>query len=69
MKAEGRTIVFVTHDMAAVERFCDRAMLIERGRMLDIGSPDERLATLHRAQLRRARAAERRKRRNPRPLV
>ena len=31
LKREGRTIVFVTHDMAAVERFCDRAMLIERG--------------------------------------
>ncbi|MBW3608141.1 MAG: ABC transporter ATP-binding protein, partial [Actinobacteria bacterium] len=28
MKAERRTIVFVTHDMSAVERFCDRAMLI-----------------------------------------
>jgi ABC-2 type transport system ATP-binding protein len=39
LKAEGRTIVFVTHDMAAVERFCDRAMLIERGRMLDVGDP------------------------------
>ncbi len=39
LKAEGRTIVFVTHDMAAVERFCDRAMLIERGRMLEIGDP------------------------------
>ena len=40
MKAEGRTIVFVTHDMGAVRRFCDRAMLIERGEMLDIGDPD-----------------------------
>jgi ABC-type polysaccharide/polyol phosphate transport system ATPase subunit len=39
MKAAGRTILFVTHDMGAVERFCDRAMLIERGRMVDIGSP------------------------------
>ena len=31
LKDEGKTIVFVTHDMSAVERFCDRAMLIERG--------------------------------------
>lgn len=37
MKAEGRTIVFVTHDMGAVERYCNRAMLLERGRMMDIG--------------------------------
>ncbi len=33
LKAAGKTIVFVTHDMSAVERFCDRAMLLERGRM------------------------------------
>jgi ABC-type polysaccharide/polyol phosphate transport system ATPase subunit len=39
LKAAGRTIVFVTHDMSAVERFCDRAMLLERGRTLDIGEP------------------------------
>jgi hypothetical protein len=41
MKAEGRTILFVTHDMGAIERFCDRAMLIERGRVVDIGPPGE----------------------------
>jgi ABC-type polysaccharide/polyol phosphate transport system ATPase subunit len=40
MKAEGRTIVFVTHDMSAVERFCDRAMLIERGTVETIGTPE-----------------------------
>jgi ABC-type polysaccharide/polyol phosphate transport system ATPase subunit len=39
MKAEGRTIVFVTHDMSAVERFCDRAMLIERGTVQMVGAP------------------------------
>jgi hypothetical protein len=39
MKDEGRTIVLVTHDMEQVERFCDRAMLLERGRILAIGEP------------------------------
>jgi len=39
LKAEGRTILFVTHDMGAVERFCDRALLIEKGRMVEIGDP------------------------------
>ncbi len=39
LKASGRTIVFVTHDMGSIERFCDRAMLLERGRMVDIGVP------------------------------
>jgi ABC-type polysaccharide/polyol phosphate transport system ATPase subunit len=39
LKAAGKTIVFVTHDMSAVERFCDRAMLLERGRILELGDP------------------------------
>uniref|UniRef100_UPI0035631624 Wzt carbohydrate-binding domain-containing protein n=1 Tax=Paraconexibacter sp. TaxID=2949640 RepID=UPI0035631624 len=37
--ASGKTIVFVTHDMNATERFCDRAMLIERGDVIDINEP------------------------------
>jgi ABC-type polysaccharide/polyol phosphate transport system ATPase subunit len=39
LKSSGKTIVFVTHDMASVERFCDRAMLLERGRAVDVGEP------------------------------
>ncbi len=39
LKAAGKTIVFVTHDMASVERFCDRAMLLERGRVVEVGEP------------------------------
>jgi energy-coupling factor transporter ATP-binding protein EcfA2 len=41
LKREGRTIVLVTHDMSAVERFCDRAMLIDRGRLRSLGGPHE----------------------------
>jgi ABC-2 type transport system permease protein len=47
-KASGRTTVFVTHDMAAIERFCDRALLLDRGRILDIGEP-ARIAAGYRA--------------------
>ena len=39
LRSSGRTIVFVTHDMHAVERFCDRAMLVERGEVVEIGEP------------------------------
>jgi ABC-type polysaccharide/polyol phosphate transport system ATPase subunit len=39
LKDEGKSIVFVTHDMHSVERFCDRAMLVERGEVLEIGEP------------------------------
>ena len=40
-KRDGRTILLVTHDMDQVQRFCDRAMLLERGRLVDIGDPRE----------------------------
>ncbi len=39
MRSEGKTIIFVTHDMSAVNRFCHRAMLLERGRPLMTGDP------------------------------
>jgi ABC-type polysaccharide/polyol phosphate transport system ATPase subunit len=39
MRDEGKTIVFVTHDMAAVERFCHRALLLERGEIVALGDP------------------------------
>jgi ABC-type polysaccharide/polyol phosphate transport system ATPase subunit len=41
LKAAGKTIIFVTHDMGAVERFCDRAMLMERGAVHALGEPHE----------------------------
>jgi ABC-2 type transport system ATP-binding protein len=37
----GKTIVLVTHDMATVQSFCDRAMLIHDGEMLYLGDPEE----------------------------
>ncbi len=40
LQREGRTMLFVTHDMGAVERFCNRAMLMENGRIVDIGLPE-----------------------------
>jgi ABC-type polysaccharide/polyol phosphate transport system ATPase subunit len=47
LKNEGKTIVLVTHAMEAVRRFCDRAMLLEAGRVVDIGDPDD-VAELYR---------------------
>jgi ABC-type polysaccharide/polyol phosphate transport system ATPase subunit len=41
LKAAGKTILFVTHDMATVKRYCDRAMLLERGEMVLLDEPDE----------------------------
>ncbi len=41
LRDEGKTILFVTHDMGAVERFCHRAMLLERGEVVAMGEPQD----------------------------
>lgn len=41
LRREGRTIVFVTHDMGAVERFCDRVLVIDKGKAVDVFTPSE----------------------------
>ena len=40
LKDEGKTILFVTHDMPAVQRFCDRAVLLEKGVVRLVGKPE-----------------------------
>jgi ABC-type polysaccharide/polyol phosphate transport system ATPase subunit len=41
MKAEGKTIVLVTHEMESVENYCHRAMLIADGEIQRLGDPGE----------------------------
>jgi ABC-type polysaccharide/polyol phosphate transport system ATPase subunit len=41
MKAQGKTIVLVTHEMTTVEEYCDRAMLISDGVVQHLGDPAE----------------------------
>jgi ABC-type polysaccharide/polyol phosphate transport system ATPase subunit len=41
MKAAGKTIVLVTHEMSTVEEYCHRAMLINEGHIAHIGEPGE----------------------------
>src|SRR3954465_8973341 len=41
MRGGGRTLVLVTHDMTAVQRYCHRAMLLEEGGISYIGDPEE----------------------------
>jgi ABC-2 type transport system ATP-binding protein len=40
IRRSGATVLFVTHDMAAVQRFCDRALLLEHGRPVELGDPE-----------------------------
>jgi ABC-2 type transport system ATP-binding protein len=39
VKQTGRTVVFVTHDMSQVRRFCDRAIFIKEGNVIFEGLP------------------------------
>lgn len=41
LKREGRTVVFVTHGMGDVERFCDRVFVVDKGRQLGVFEPHE----------------------------
>jgi ABC-type polysaccharide/polyol phosphate transport system ATPase subunit len=40
IRRSGATVLFVTHDMSAVQRFCDRALLLEHGRAVELGEPE-----------------------------
>jgi ABC-type polysaccharide/polyol phosphate transport system ATPase subunit len=48
-KQGGGTIVFVSHDAAAVERLCERAVLLQAGQVVVDGSTREALARYRRA--------------------
>jgi len=41
IKRSGRTVIFVTHDMGAVQEYCDRALMIQDSEVLMIGKPRE----------------------------
>jgi lipopolysaccharide transport system ATP-binding protein len=47
-KGRGRTVLFVSHNLPAVSALCDRAILLERGRLVKSGSVQEVL-TAYRA--------------------
>jgi lipopolysaccharide transport system ATP-binding protein len=38
---EGRTVLFVSHDMAAIKNLCTRAVLLQRGMIVQEGDPAE----------------------------
>jgi ABC-type polysaccharide/polyol phosphate transport system ATPase subunit len=46
-KEEGKTIVFVSHALELVERFCDRCLLLENGVLRGIGPPLEIIDLYH----------------------
>jgi lipopolysaccharide transport system ATP-binding protein len=47
--AQGRTVLFVSHNMAAVRSLCTRAILLDGGRIAASGTPDQMVARYSRA--------------------
>ncbi len=41
LQKKGKTIVFVSHDLDLVSNICHRVCLLERGKVLQVGSPEE----------------------------
>lgn len=44
LKRQGATILITTHYMEEAQRLCDRVAIVERGRILTTGTPDELIA-------------------------
>jgi len=48
LREAGKTIVFISHDLAAVERICTRVILMRRGQIVTSGAPAEVIAEYQR---------------------
>jgi ABC-2 type transport system ATP-binding protein len=47
---QGRTVFLCTHNLDEAQRLCDRVAVLNRGRLLAVGSPEELARTLWRGQ-------------------
>lgn len=47
-KEMGKTIVFVSHDLSSISKYCDRVILLNKGKKLGEGSPKEMIDTYKR---------------------
>lgn len=50
LKEDGKTVIFISHDMEAVQKFCNKAVYIRDGELVAEGKPDE-IADIYLADL------------------
>jgi ABC-2 type transport system ATP-binding protein len=53
LQAEGRTILFVTHAAEQVRNVCDRAAVLDRGELIELGTPAEAVIAFRDSLLRK----------------
>jgi len=46
-RANGKTILYVSHDVGSVKKFCDRALLIHNGHLKQAGPPEQVINSYH----------------------
>ncbi|MCR5715649.1 MAG: ABC transporter ATP-binding protein [Lachnospiraceae bacterium] len=47
-KKQGKTILFVSHDLSSISKYCDRVVLLNKGTLLGEGTPKEMIDTYKR---------------------
>ena len=40
-KKQGKTILFVSHDLSSISKYCDRVVLLNKGKVFAVGKPKE----------------------------
>ena len=57
-KKMGKTILFVSHDLGSISKYCDRVVLLNRGKKLAEGSPKEMVGMYKRIMVNQDKAEE-----------
>lgn len=57
-KKQGKTILFVSHDLGSVVKYCDRVVLLNKGDKLDEGSPKDMVGLYKRVLLGQTKEAQ-----------
>lgn len=55
LKESGTTMIFISHNLEAVQRICDRVILLDEGRATLEATPDEAIAAYHKHAFRKYR--------------